>query len=76
MLLIRLACLAADSNLALQMGLRSASHLHLLQSNAGTARSLMLRHNLRLIILVANRYLDGKVEPTVLAEVCSLSYVL
>ena len=63
--------LCAESNLAQHLGLRSAAHLQLLQSNASTARSLMLRHNLRLIILVAQRYLVSNVEPSVLAEVQS-----
>ena len=63
----------ADADLVQHMDLRSVEHLHLLQTNGATARSLMLRHNLRLIVHVAQRYADRGVDRSVLVEVRGLS---
>ena len=62
-----LAC--AEAQLAEHLGLQGVQHLQLLQSNGATARSLMLRHNLRLIVHVAQRYADRGVDRSILVEV-------
>ena len=59
----------AEAQLAEHLGLQSVQHLQLLQSNGATARSLMLRHNLRLIVHVAQRYADRGVDRSILVEV-------
>ena len=61
--------LGAEAQLAEHLGLQSVQHLQLLQSNGATARSLMLRHNLRLIVHVAQRYADRGVDRSILVEV-------
>ena len=70
--------MCAEAELASHLGLTSVQHLHLLQANGATARSLMLRHNLRLIVHVALRYADRGVDRSILVEVrpCALSLAL
>ena len=43
-------------------GLQSAGHLQLLLANAATARTLLVQHNLRLVISIAKRYMNRGVE--------------
>ena len=43
-------------------GLHSAMHLQLLLANAAAARSLLVQHNLRLVISIAKRYSNRGVE--------------
>ena len=48
--------------LAAKLGLQSAEHLQLLQSNKRAAHQLMLRHNSRLVVHVANKYSSWGVD--------------
>lgn len=43
-------------------GLHSAMHLQLLLANAAAARSLLVQHNLRLVISIAKRYSNRGVD--------------
>ena len=37
-------------------GVKSEEHLELMKRNTGQARDLLMQHNLRLVIIMANNY--------------------
>ena len=49
-------------------GLHSAAHLQLLLANAAGARSLLVQHNLRLVISIAKRYANRGVDTADLVQ--------